>query len=375
MQIFSKADYAAPTTSVAHARAGMSSNGNVSDKRSFAASAVISRGVSESKKPASRKPRRRRPLFAILSLLMVAVGIVTAGVVFLAFPLFASASVTIGPQVHTLQQVYTIAAQPSLSSIDLADAAIPAFTKVATLNGSLSGQATGQRCFGFFFQCQQVVASDDVLNVSAQLRQSLSSQLSAQMDSQLQAAGASAIGSIQFTDLSEVNTPDIGAVSDTVNVTLAEQGSVEYVNNADVQRLTRLLLARELGPNTILVNSTVRIGQPVIEEVSDSGAVTMKVAVAGVEEYNYTPAQLEAMQNHIKGMTLADARLYLRQQPGVDANSVSISIHTLIGEGNTLPYSASQIKIISINPTTLPSATLPVIATPTDTTGSLTPNV
>jgi serine/threonine protein kinase len=374
-ETFSKADYAAPTTNIAYARTGMKANANLPDKRSFAASSVISVSVPESRKPARRKPRRHRPVFAIVSLLMVVVAVVMAGVVFLAFPLFASASVNIGPQVRTLQQVYTITAQPSLSGIDLATTSIPAFEKVTALNGSLSGQTTGQQCNGFFFQCQQVVTPDDVLNVSAQLRQSLSSQLSAQMDSQLQAAGSTAIGSIQFTDLSEVNTPDIGAVSSTVSVTLTEQGSVEYVNNVDVQRLTRLLLARELGPNSSLVNSTVQIGQPVIEGVSDLGVVTMKIAVAGVVEYSYTPVQLQAMQNHIKGMTLADARLYLRQQPGVDANSVSISIHTLIGEGDTLPYSASQIKIISINPTVLPPATLPVVSTPTGTTSNLTPTV
>ncbi len=372
-ETFSKADYAAPTTNIAYARTGRNAHANLPG--SFAASAVISASVPESKKPARRKPRRPKPVFAIVSLLMVVVAVGMAGVVFFAFPLFASASVTIGPQVHALQQVYTITAQPSLSGIDLATTSIPAFEKVTALSGSLSGQTTGQQCNGFFFQCQQVVTSDDVLNVSSQLRQSLSSQLSAQLDSQLQAAGASAIGSIQFTDLSVVNTPDIGAVSNTVSVTLTEQGSVEYVSSVDVQRLTRLLLERELGPNSSLVNSTVRIGQPVVEGVSDPGVVMLKVAVAGVEEYSYTPAQLQAMQNHIKGMTLADARLYLRQQPGVDANSISISIHNVIGEGNTLPYSVSQIKIISIDPTVLPPATLPVVSTPTDTAGSLTPTL
>ena len=80
------------------------------------------------------------------------------------------------------------------------------------------------------------------------------------------------------------------------------------------------------------------------------------------------------MLNHITGKTLAQARLFLRQQPGVDANSVSISVHTLIGTGDTLPYSVSQIKITSINPTALPPITLPVVSTPTDSTGSPTPN-
>jgi serine/threonine protein kinase len=369
-ETFGKEDYAAPTTNIGYARTGMDANVNIQEKRSFATSV----SVPGSKKAARTKPRRRASLFAMVSLLMVVVVLVMAGVVFLAFPLFASASVSIGPQVHTLQQVYTITAQPSLSSIDLATTSIPAFEKTDTLSDSLTGQTTGQQCDSFFSQCQQVVTSDDVQNVSSQLQQSLSSQLSTQMDSQLQAAGATTIGSIQFTNLSETNTPDIGAASNTVSVTLTEQGSIEYVNKVDVQQLARLLLARELGPNTSLVNSTVQVGQPVVEQISDLGAVTMKIAAAGVEEYSYSPAQLQAMLNHIKGMTLANARLYLRRQPGVDANSVSISIHTVIGEGDTLPYNVSQIKIMSINPTVLPSTTLPVVSTPTDTTGSPTPN-
>lgn len=371
-ETFSKADYAAPTTNIAYAHAAMGADTNVSEKRSFAASAALS--VPGRKKPARRGSRRHIPLLAIASLSIVVVVLAMTGVVFLAFPLFASASVNIGPQVHTLQDVYTITAQPSQSNIDVANSSIPALVKTVSLSDSLTGQTTGQQCGDFsFFQCQQVVTPDDVANVSAQLQQSLISQLSVEMDSQLQAIQATTIGSKQFTDLSESNTPDIGTVSSTVSVTLTEQGSVEYVNKADVQQLARQLLAQQLKPNTSLVNSTIQIGQPVVEAVSDLGAVTIKVAAAGVEEYHYPSAQLQAMLNHIKGMTLAGARLYLRQQPGVDANSVSISIHTVIGTGNTLPYSASQIKIIPINPTILPSATLPVVSTPADTTGSPTP--
>jgi hypothetical protein len=373
-EAFSKADYAAPTTNVAYVRAAMEPAANVPEQRSLAASAAISIPVSGSKKVARPKQRRSISLFLVVSLLMGAVVLVMAGVVFLAFPLFASASVSLGPQVHTLQQVYTITAQPSLSAVDLATMSIPALQKTASKTDSLTGQTTGQQCDGFFFQCQRVVTFDDVQNVYSQLQQSLVSQLSTQINSQLQAIKAFAIGSPQFTDLSETNTPDVGSVSDTVSVTLTEQGSVQYVNQADVQQVASLLLARNLAPHTSLVNSTLRVGQPVVEGTSDSGGVTLQVAVAGVEEYHYPPAQLQTMLNHIKGMTLAQARLYLRQQPGVDANSISISIHTIIGTGDTLPSNASQIKLTSANPTTFPSATLPVVSQPTDTTVSPTPN-
>jgi len=293
----------------------------------------------------------------------------------LEFPLVVSASVNIGPQVHVLQQVYTITAQPSQIGIDIATTSIPAREKVDNKTSSQTEQTTGQRCNRFFFRCKQVVAPADVVNLSSQLRQSLISQLSTEMNSQLQAIHATEIGSRQFTDLSASSNPDIGTVSRAVTVALTEQGSVEYINGADVQQLARLLLAQELGPNNILMNSTVQIGQPVVEAVTDLGMVTMKVAAAGVEEYQCPSSQLQTILNHIKGMTLADARAYLRQQPGVDANSISISIHTTFGDSNTLPYSVSQIKIIPINPTSLPSASLPTLPTPAVTPGSLTPSV
>ncbi len=372
-ETFSKADYAEPTTNIGYARTGISPVANAPEQRSLAASSAIPIPVPASEK-AARAKRRHVSWFALVSLLIGIVVLAMAGVVFLAFPLFASASVSLGPQVHTLQQVYTITAQPSLNSVDLTTMAIPALQKSTSLTDSRTGQTTDQQCGDFFFQCQRVVTFDDVQNLYSQLQQSLISQISTQINSQLQAMQAFEIGSIQFNDISQTNTPDIGSVSDTVSVTLTEQGSVQYVNKADVQQVARLLLARGLAPNTSLVNSTLRVGQPVLEGMNDSGGVMLQVAVAGIEEYHYPPAQLQTMLNHIKGMTLAQARLYLRQQPGVDANSVSISIHTIIGAADTLPYNVSQIKIMPLNPTAFPSATLPVVSPPTDTTGSPTPN-
>ena len=370
---FNRADYAAPTTNVAYTRASKEPVTSAPEMRSLAA--AISIPTPGSKFVARPERRRSMSLFVILSLLIGVVMLVMAGVVFLAFPLFASASVSIGPQVHTLQQVFTITAQPSLNSIDLASMSIPAFQKTATVTDSQTGQTTGQQCGdGFFFQCPQIVTFDDVQNVYSQLQQSLISKLSTQIGSQLTANSAIEIGSIQYTDISQTNTPDIGSASNTVSVTLTEQGSVQYVRNTDVQQVARLLLTHALAPNSSLVNSTLRIGQPVVEGVNDSGGVTLQVAAAGVEEYHYPPTQLQTMLDHIKGLTLAQARLYLRQQPGVDANSVSISIHTVIGAGDTLPYNVGQIKITPVNPPVLPSATLPVVSPPTNTTGSPTPN-
>jgi hypothetical protein len=142
-----------------------------------------------------------------------------------------------------------------------------------------------------------------------------------------------------------------------------------------VQQLASLLLTQALGINHILMNSSVQIGRPEVEGVSDLGMVTMKVAAAGVEQYQWPTTQLQVILNHIKGMTLTDARTYLQLQPGVNANSVTISIHTMFGESNMLPSSVSQIKLISLNPTSVPTISLPALPTPAISEGSLTPNV
>jgi serine/threonine protein kinase len=372
---FGEADYIAPTIDIASAYVEIGPGVNLQEKQiSTANVADISLAVPGGKKLARRSRRRQKPLFVVTSLLIGVVLFVMGGLIFFAFPLSASASVNIGPQVHALQQVYTIMARPSQTSIDVATASVPAYEKIDSITSSLRGQ-TGQQCNQFFFRCRQVVTPADIEYLHSQLRQALISQLSAEMDSQLQAVHASGIGTKQFTDLTESSNPAIGTVSNAVTVTLMEQGSVEYINDVNVQQLASLLLTQALGTNHILMNSSVQIGQPVVEEVADPGMVTMKVAAVGVEEYQWPTTQLQVILNHIKGMTLTDARTYLQQQPGVNANSVAISIHTMFGDSDMLPSSVSQIKLISINPTSVPTISLPALPTPTVSEGSLTPNV
>ena len=373
-EVFGEVDYVAPTMDIAYAHLGMGAGVN-SQERQKPANVSRGEGGEERRGGPLWSPvvlsRKKKPLFVAIPLLTVL--FVMAGVIYFAFPLVVSASVNISPRVQALQQVYTITAQPSQTGIDVATSSVPAYAKVDNLTGSQTEQTSDQQCNQFFFsRCRQVVTPGDVENLSSQLRQSLIAQLSAEMDSQLQALHATEIGSKQFIDVSASSNPDIGTVSRTVTVTLTEQVSVEYINDMDAQQLAQMLLAQELGPHTTLMNSTVQISRPVVEAVTDLGMATMKVAAAGIEKYQYLSTQLQAILNHIKGMTLADARAYLRQQPGVDANSVSISIHTTFGDTNTLPGSASQIKIIPINPTSLPTAALPTLPTPA---GSLTPTV
>ena len=372
---FDEADYAASTVDIAYAQVGMGSEVKLREKQSPAV-ADISGIIPGGKKYVRTGHRRPKPLLVVTTLLTIVVLFAMAGLIFFEYPLVASANVTLGPQVHVLQQVYTITAQPSQTGIDVANASIPAREEVINRTSSQTEQTTGQQCNRpLFFRCRQVVTPNNVENLSSQLRQSLIPQLSAEMDSRLQALHATGIGPKQFTDYSESSNPAIGSVSNSVTVTLTEQGSLAYINSADVQQLVRQLLAHQLGPDYLLMNSTVQIGQPIVEGGTDLSIVTMKVAAAGVLKYQYPSTQLQTILSHIKGMARANARAYLRQQPGVDANSVSIAVHAMFGDSNTLPSSASQIKIVPINPTTLPSASLPTLPAPAVSPGVPTPTV
>jgi hypothetical protein len=61
-------------------------------------------------------------------------------------------------------------------------------------------------------------------------------------------------------------------------------------------------------------------------------------------------------------MTLTAARAYLQRLPGVDANSVSISLYALFGSTDALPSNTSQIKI-TLLASTNPSISLPAVTT------------
>ncbi len=368
--LLDEADFAAPTVDFAHFNS-MAPDQN----RLVPAVAASSAQIAPPARPPARNRKRKSPLFAIISVLIIFVLLIMAGLLFMEFPLVASANVNISPQVHVLREVYTITARPSQTGINVATRSIPADGKIESKTGSLSGQTTGEQCSFLGIVCKQVVSFTDVANLTDQLRQTLIAQLSTDLDRQIQAMQVTAVGSKHFTDLSQSNNPDVGTPSKTVTVTLTEQGSVEYVSGTQAQKLAQLLLAQDAhkpGAGNVLMGATVQIGQPVIEGVDSQGIVTMRIAAAGVAEYQFPASLLQSLPNHLKGMTIQQARAYLAKQPGIDPQS--ITIHFTLGGGNTLPFSASQIKIIPINPAHLPSASLPSVPTPAVTPESLTPS-
>ena len=312
-------------------------------------------------KPTGPSKSRRNPLFALISLLIVLVLLSIAGLFFFEFQAvaMASANISFSPQVHTISQVFHIKGSLAQSRVDVNTATIPVKTLASSKTGSLTGD-TSQTCILPGFGCENLVTSDDVDRISGQLKQSLDGQISQNLKSQLQGLGASQVGSIVFTTTSSTSDPQVGTQSKTVTVTMTEQGQVAYFLNHDAQELARLLLnqqVQKLGPNYMLIGSYTQIGQPIVDGVDNSGLVSIKIAAAGLVRYQFPPAQLSGIKNAIRGKKIKDAISYVKQQPGVDANTVAIHLTV----GNTMPGDIQHMKIVSNNPANYPPVELPKV--------------
>ncbi len=318
-------------------------------------------------KPSHTK-KRRNPIFAIITLLIVIVLIVMASLFYFEIqPLIApTATINLGPKVQPISTLFHITAQPSLKSSNLATASIPALLLNQDKVASRSGPTTGQNCPIPFLpiNCQQTVQESDVNSLAVQLRQILQTQITTYLRQQLQIHNGTSIGTTQFTDLAVTPDPAIGTTSNTVTVSMTERGSMYYYIPTDAQNMARQLLQQQVQrsePNYVLLNSSIEIGQPTVTGLNSSGIV-LSIAAGGDMQYSLTPALLHDIANHVKGMKLEDAQVYLKQQPGIDSTSVSIHLST----GNTMPGNTQQITIIPVNSTTLPPFNLPTV-TPVST--------
>src|SRR5713226_3955014 len=361
---FSPEDYDAPTTAVG-------------------ASQIAGRGhteqVSTGRPPRhSRGRQRRSPWVAIFGGLTVAVLMTMTGIIIFGLQLFSTASIHFSPQTQLVSQIFQVKAEPFQKHVDPGTQSIPARALSSTKTGSQTGQTTGEACI--LFTCHQIVSSSDVDILAAQAKQILIAQITQDLQRQAQAAGATAVGSVQFADLAETADPPVGSTSKTVTVTLTEQGSLEYFVDNDVKTVARQLLLEQMqtfGAHYHLVDHpALQIGQPVVAGVSATGVVKINIAAGGYIEYQFPGSQLRYMHNCVKGMTVKDARIFITSQVGVDPKTVSIGLtslgkNTTPKDTDTLPANPQQIKIITADPAAV-SATLPPVQLPRVTPNSTT---
>ena len=352
---FSQADFGAPTTSFAPAKEQAQGK-----QHSVPPSAA---GIS----PARKRPRKRRggSVLVMVYLLMTVVLIIIAGLLYYGYQTVAvtAASINFGPKTQVINQVYTITANTQTKNIDVVSKMIPAKLLNENKQDALAGPTTGKmNCIFGIIACQQSVSDSDVSTLTDQIRASLVPRIRQDLQSKIIAAGGTQVGSISFQDVSSAANPMVGAISNTVTVTLVEQGNAGYIVKGDARNLAQQLLARQVGENFTLVSSTINIGTPVIEGVDNNGVVTIKIAAGGVELYHFPQQELQNIQKHLEGLTIDAARAFIAQQPGVDAKTIAIRFTQ--GNSTTLPADVQHIRIMNINPTTYPAFDLQQIPTP-----------
>lgn len=367
---FRPEDYGAPTTAI---------DGSAVSERKLSSVSSPMATVGRIVGPRPRLPRKN-PFFILMSLLIVFVLIIIAGLlIFEIQPVNAVTTINVTPQVKTITSVLlSFTASSQQKTIDESTATIPATVLSSSKTSSQSGSTTGQvNCGLFGFGCKQGVGQTDVNQLEAQLKQSLDPQITQDLQKQTPPGVQVISGRVFFTKTNEIITPPVGTEGNTVTVSFTEQGVIEYMRKADALSLASKLapqfltqqMQKQLGGTYALLNSSIKTGNPIIAAVDNNGVATLNVMVGGLAQYLFSTSQLDSIRTQIAGLKLNDAIAYIQGQMGVDP--ASVSIHP--ASGDTLPTNLSQIKITlgTPDPATLPPVQLPGI-TPSPS-GTATP--
>ncbi|HEX3642357.1 MAG TPA: serine/threonine-protein kinase, partial [Ktedonobacteraceae bacterium] len=311
------------------------------------------------KKPlpiSNKRNKRNRPLIAptitLILVILLAMGV-------LGYQTFQSsilATITIRPHVQSISAVFMLTAKPELKNIDAASSSIPAGVLTSTQTSSQQGETTGKtNCLILgTFNCQQAVSSDDIQTLSLQIWPKLRLKIDQDLQKQAHDTGTTVVGNTMYSNETITSNPQVGTASQTVTVTVTEQGSVEYLKAKDVHDLALLLLKQKLDQHYEFIDSLTQIGKPVVQQVNQDGTVQIAVAAGGVACYQMPASELADIQNHIKGLTQKNALVQIAKDGNIDPNAIGIHI----SYGNTIPNNVQQIKIGTINPSNLPAVEL-----------------
>src|SRR5438477_72210 len=133
-----------------------------------------------------------------------------------------------------------------MKDVNVTSKSMPAKSLISKKQASQTGQTTGQtNCIIGLFGCQQSVDASDVSNLVSQMKPALQRQIMQDLRNQIAVAGGTQVGSISFHDVSSTPDPMVGAVSNTVTVTLVEQRNVDYIVKKNTQNLTQQLLVKQ----------------------------------------------------------------------------------------------------------------------------------
>jgi serine/threonine protein kinase len=351
---FSGADYEAPTSYVDPQHLQKSGT-------SIASEHTTRVGQGEKVVPRLQKKKRGSPIVTIITVISIIIFFVIGSILYGLYQSLDTATITIMPHLQTISTTFSLTAKLNQTSVDVNAGIIPAGVLSSTKSASQQGNTTGQSdCSLFFIDCKQSVSLSDVDNLDAQIRPGVKTQIQQDIHQQEQTQNVTPIGNIVYTNEVPTASPAVGTVSKTVTVTLSLEGSQEYIKSADAHTVASQKLQGQLKPGYALIDTTLQIGQPVVQSIDTQGNAQIKIAAAGVSRYQISQSEISNMQNHIVGKSQKDARAFIAQNPNLDPQNISIRL----SYGDTLPGNTQQIKINEINPPTMPTVQLPTIPNP-----------
>ena len=309
--------------------------------------------------------QRKNIVFPIILFLAAAVLLTMFGVFAFQLLMLPTVSIHFSPQTHLVSQVFHLTASTSVTGVDVGSRSIPARILSKSETSSQNGPTSGQSCANSS-TCQPGVSAADVNSLAGQIRPNLEFQIAHDLQTQLHNLGATALGTDQFSYATPTSKPTVGSPGTSVAVMLTGQGSVGYFLNKDAQTLTRQLLLQQMqtyGANYVPVDSTIRIGQPIVTIVGFGEAITINVPAAGYVEYQFSQVQLDQIKDQIKGKTVSSARSFIAIQAGIDPRTITIRFRSagsnrIPSSSDTLSGDPQRIALIA-DSVTLPPVQLP----------------
>lgn len=320
------------------------------------------------KQPARARTKPRRSMIVLTALLIVVICSAIGGIGFLLFQSAITATITVSPHVQPISNVFTLTARQGLAATNSDPTLIREDVLTSKQMGKSRATTTGSSDCAVLgvFNCKQAVSVADVRALVEQMRPGIRAQIDRDLHKQASTKDAMLVGSITYQDVSATADPPIDTVSQTVSVTLTEQGSVTYILSKDVHDRALTLLKNKLPAHYALMDALTQIGQPSIGASNARGDVTITIAAAGMARYQFTDSEQVSIRNHIKGLSQKSARTFIARQANLEADSVTVHLSF----GDTIPNNIQQIKLVIVNPSNLPPVQLTPVATsaPTATT-------
>lgn len=300
------------------------------------------------------------PALAMITTVVLCIIAMVGGGAYITMQRSITATISITPRTQSISEIFELTAKVGAVS-NVETATIPAKIFTSTQSGTMDGQTTGKTgCILGILDCKDAVALSDVQAIMDRLRPSLEEQIQQDIDKQAQDAHATTVGAIVFSNERVAPTPAIGSPGENVSVNMSLTGNQAYIESKDAQDMVRQLLQQKAQQDYQLIDNLTQLGQPVVQRIEADGSIKIAIAAAGVARYTIPQAEMERLQNSMKGKTIIQAREFLKTQKYLDPEALSVRVTV----GDTIPEDVRQIQITTLDPADIPRVQLKPVPTP-----------